>query len=199
MSENIQKNVETKIKISEETLKIIFTDVEECYKSDIKEAIRGKKCWRHTGMTFETTSKATVAIGGVLSFSSGYFGSNILSFISGSVSVISLALLQFGTFSFKQGKKQANDLNILLKKLDLDTMPILEDEPDTLTNGNERNVVDKGVYNTDVDALNSVSDIVSTELPNTHVDIDLDNPFRKSKPKIKNIIIIDDTKNIKTQ
>lgn len=188
--------------------KVIFTDVEECYKSDIKETIRGKKCWRHTGMTFETMSKATVAIGGVLSFSSGYFNSNILSFISGSVSVVSLALLQFATFSFKQGKKQANDLNILLKKLDLDTMPVFEDEPESLANGNERKAVDKGLLNTDEDRPSIGSDVVTdtvtnaitnalpTENQTNYSDIDLDEPFRKSKPKIKNIIITDDEKNI---
>jgi len=204
MTENIKKNLETLIKVSEETRKIIFADVEECYKSDIKEAIQGKKCWRHTGLTFETVSKITVAVGGVLSFSSGYFNSNILSFVSGSVSVVSLALLQFGSFSFKQGKKQANDLNILLQKLNLDTMPIMEDEPDALTNGNERKATDKGILNANnIDALNSVSDITPIDLDNAHsdtklatsldidLDIDLDSPFRKSKPKIKNIIILD--------
>lgn len=192
MSENIKKNVETRIKVSEETRKIIFADVEECYKSDIKEAIRGKKCWRHTGITFETVSKITVAIGGVLSFSSGYFNSNILSFASGSVSVISLALLQFGTFSFKQGKKQANDLNILLKKLDLDTMPVMEDEADTLSNGNERKAIDKGICNVnDVDNLNSISDTAPIEMRNNQLDVTLDVPFRKLRPKLKNIIAVD--------
>ena len=210
MSENTKKNIETRIKVSEETLRTIFADVEECYKSDIKEAIQGKKCWRHTGLTFETISKVTVAIGGVLSFSSGYFNSNILSFVSGSVSVVSLALLQFGTFSFKQGKKQANDLNILLQKLDLDTMPVMDDEPDALTNGNERKAIDKGIPTIyDIDTLNVVSDDADTKLQNphsnthldtntdsdNHLDIELDNSFRKSKPKIKNIIILDDTKN----
>jgi hypothetical protein len=165
MSDNIKKNIETRINVSEETRKIIFTDVEECYKSDIKEAIKGKKCWRHTGIAFETMSKVTVAIGGVLSFSSGYFGSNVLSFISGSVSMISLALLQFGTFSFKQGKKQSNDLNILLKKLDLDTMPVMEDEPDALSNGNERKATDKGVPDVNnTYTLSSLCENVSTDL-----------------------------------
>lgn len=108
-------------------------------------------------------SKVTVAIGGVLSFSSGYFGSNVLSFISGSVSMISLALLQFGTFSFKQGKKQSNSLNIILKKLDLDTMPVMGDEEDSLSNGNERKAIDKGIPTiNNNETLNSVCDSLDT-------------------------------------
>jgi hypothetical protein len=221
MSANFKKNPETKIKVSEETRKIIFEDVEECYKSDIREAIQGKKCWRHTGLTFETISKITVAIGGVLSFSSGYFGSDVLSFISGSVSVVSLALLQFGTFSFKQGKKQANDLNILLKKLDLDTMPVMEDEPDALAIGNERKVVDKGIHNTDGDITpdtvpDTVHELQENTVPNVasetglditldsvpshvqtgHLDEEIISPFTKSKIKNKKITIIEDSKPI---
>lgn len=40
MSDNTNKEI--KINISDETRKIIFTNIEECYKSDIKEAIQGK-------------------------------------------------------------------------------------------------------------------------------------------------------------
>ena len=91
---------EHKIIVSDNVRKEIFEYIEQNYKDDIQEIIYGKKCWRRTGMSFETMSKITIAIGGVLSFSSGYFGSDVLSFISGSVSVISLALLQFSSFSF---------------------------------------------------------------------------------------------------
>lgn len=197
MTENT-KNSETRIKVSDEVRKEIFKQIEECYKSDVEEMIGGKKCWRRMGLTFETMSKITVAIGGVLSFSSGYFGSNILSFISGSVSVMSLSLLQFGSFGFKQGKKQANDLNILLKKLDLETVPVLEDEPDGLINGNERKVTDKG-FNIVVDenTRNSLSNYPTTGHSKNYLDNDLDNSFRKSKAKINNIIVTNEKENIK--
>jgi hypothetical protein len=134
-------------KVSEETKKEIFNDVEESYKKDIREMIFGKTCWRRTGISFETLSKVTVAIGGVLSFSSGYFDSKVLSFISGSVSVISLALLQFGSFSFMQSKKRASDLNILLKKLDIDTIPIIDDIPDCSNVSHNKTLEHKSVVN----------------------------------------------------
>ena len=197
MTENT-KNSETRIKVSDEVRKEIFKQIEECYKSDVEEMIGGKKCWRRMGLTFETMSKITVAIGGVLSFSSGYFGSNILSFISGSVSVMSLSLLQFGSFGFKQGKKQANDLNILLKKLDLETVPVLEDEPDGLINGNERKATDKGFsIMVDENTRNSLSNFSATGHSKNHLDTDLDNSFRKLKPKINNIIVTNEKENVK--
>lgn len=155
MHNNIQNALENKknvpqhtIKVSEEIKKEIFTNVENSYKIDINEMINGKTCWRRTALTFETLSKITVAVGGVLSFSSGYFGSSILSFISGSVSVISLSLLQFGTFGFKQSKKKAHDLNILLKKLDLDTIPVIDDEQGVLSSDNNKSINNsKGIIN----------------------------------------------------
>jgi len=206
MTENT-KDSETKIKVSEEVRKEIFLKIEDCYRSDVSEMIGGKKCWRRIGITFETMSKITVAVGGVLSFSSGYFGSSILSFISGSVSVTSLALLQFGTFGFKQGNKQASDLNILLNKLDLETIPVLEDEPDALINGNETKADDKRKslkFSLAKKSGDNQPDLMLTEnLPvqldnyaNEQFEIEMVTPSRKPKAKINNIIVTDDTENI---
>jgi len=83
-----------------------------------------------------------VAVGGVLSFSSGYFNSPLLSFISGSVSTISLACLQFSSFSYIQNKKQSEQLNVLLKTLDLDIVPVqllFDDGSNTTANNNNNN------------------------------------------------------------
>jgi hypothetical protein len=188
------KNSDTRIKVSDEVRKEIFKQVEDCYKSDVEEMIGEKKCWRRIGLTFETMSKVTVAVGGVLSFSSGYFGSNILSFISGSVSVLSLSLLQFGSFGFKQGKKQASDLNVLLRKLDLETVPVLENEPDGLINGNERKAIDKG-FNIVLDEsmVHPVSDSRNLFHIKSPLNNILDNTFRKTKPKINNITVTNET------
>ena len=199
MTENLKKS-ETKIKVSDEVRKEISNQIEECYKSDISEMIGSKKCWRRMGLSFETLSKITVAVGGVLSFSSGYFNSTILSFVSGSVSVMSLSLLQFGSFGFKQSKKQANDLNILLKKLDLETFPVLEDDPDSLINGNEKKTVDKVVDNAinvvvEDNNINCLKKRESHDLINKLTD-DLDMRFVKSNPKVNNIIVTNEKETI---
>lgn len=130
---------QTQITISNETKRYIFNDlVEDAYKRDVRETINNKRYWNITAITFETISKITVAIGGIMSFSSGYFHSNLLSFASGSVSVISLALLQFSVFSYAQYKKRSADLNILLEKIDLQPMPSLTSSIIDLGAGNER-------------------------------------------------------------
>jgi hypothetical protein len=138
-----QVKIEDKKEISEATkIYIIEKLIEPSYKNDINSMIKGKTCWRKTGMTFETMSKLMVAVGGVLSFSSGYFNSPLLSFISGSVSTISLACLQFSSFSYIQNKKQSEQLNVLLKTLDLDIVPVqllFDDGSNTTANNNNNN------------------------------------------------------------
>jgi hypothetical protein len=195
MQNNTKKNSTTSqiIKVSDETKKEILNDVENNYKNDVREMIFGKTCWRRTGITFETLSKVTIAIGGVLSFSSGYFNSNILSFVSGSVSVISLALLQFGTFGFSQSKRRANDLNILLKKLELDTVPVFEHDIETYTNGNKKT---ERKVNLNLELNNSNSEQYFENKHNNNEDNKKSNSiFFKTIENQKNIEII----NIDTQ
>lgn len=107
-------------------IKIINEIIEPFYIHDISSKIRAKKCWKRTGQIFETSSKLLVAIGGIISFSSGYFQDPLLSFFAGAISTLSLATLQFSSFAYSENKKQGQELNILLKKLDLDTVPIVE-------------------------------------------------------------------------
>ena len=114
-------------------LQIVKELVEPMYINDIKTMIKGKKCWRLTGQVFETMSKSLVAIGGILSFSSGYYNYPTLGFIAGSISTVSLAMLQFSSFSYSENKKQSSELNIILEKLDIDTIPQLDRQTDMAT------------------------------------------------------------------
>lgn len=114
-------------KISEETKVYIVKElIEKSYKEDVRDMLKGKKCWRISGQTFETLSKVLVAIGSVVSFAAGVYNETTLSFISGAISTFSLATLQFASFSYKENKKQSNELNNLLKSLKLETIPIIE-------------------------------------------------------------------------
>jgi hypothetical protein len=117
-------NEKDKIEISPET-KIYIIDklVEPYYKDMVKATIDGKQCWRTLGIGLETSSKVMIALGGIFSFSAGYYHDDTLSFVAGSISCMSLALLQIASFSYKENKKQGDELNILLKKLNLDTVP----------------------------------------------------------------------------
>lgn len=113
-------------------IKIVHDLIEPFYLEDIKSMIRGKKYWKSSGQIFETVSKVLVAIGGIMSFSSGYFNDPILSFLAGSISTLSLATLQFSSFAYIENKKQGQDLNVLLKKLNLDVIPVLERRTDSV-------------------------------------------------------------------
>lgn len=112
-------------------IEIVHDLIEPFYLDDIKSMIRGKKCWKLSGQIFETISKILVATGGIISFSSGYFNDPLLGFLAGTISTMSLATLQFSSFCYIENKKQGQELNILLKKLDLDAIPILERRGDS--------------------------------------------------------------------
>jgi len=127
-----------KIEISDVTRENIVNKLIEPYYMDmIKTTIGGKKLWRTLGISLETSSKLMVALGGIFSFSAGFYHDETLSFVSGSISCMSLALLQIASFSYKENKKQGEELNILLKKLNLDTIPSMvrsEDQTTVISN-----------------------------------------------------------------
>jgi hypothetical protein len=112
----------------------------------IKTTISGKKMWRTIGISFETASKVMVALGGIFSFSAGVYRSETLSFVSGSISCMSLALLQIASFSYKENKKQGDELNILLKKLKLDTIPSMPRSEDQSTMSQARESAFRSTY-----------------------------------------------------
>jgi hypothetical protein len=123
-----------KIEISNLTREtIVNTLVEPYYKDMVKTTIEGKKLWRILGISLETSSKIMVAMGGIFSFSAGFYHDDTLSFVAGSISCMSLALLQIASFSYKENKKQGDELNIILKKLNLDTIPAMARSEDQTT------------------------------------------------------------------
>lgn len=116
---------EEKRKVSDELkIKIIQNLIEPSYYSDVVETLHGRKCWRLSGHTFESMSKIILAVSGVLSFAAGVYDDKILSFVAGTLSTVSLATFQFSLYAFKQHKKNTLELNMLLNKLDIDTIPV---------------------------------------------------------------------------
>jgi hypothetical protein len=142
-----EKDKIDKIEISNATREFIVDKlVEPYYKNMIKTTISGKKMWRTIGISFETASKVMVALGGIFSFSAGVYRSETLSFVSGSISCMSLALLQIASFSYKENKKQGDELNILLKKLKLDTIPSMPRSEDQSTMSQARESAFRSTY-----------------------------------------------------
>lgn len=100
--------------------------IEPSYYGDVNETIKGRKCWRVSGHVFESMSKILLAASGVISFAAGVYDDKIMSFIAGTLSTISLATFQFSLYSFKQHKKNSMELNLLLEKINIETVPIFE-------------------------------------------------------------------------
>ena len=109
-------------------LQILREVVEPSYMADIRSIMASKTCCKRSGQGLEAASKIMVAIGSIISFSAGFYDEPMLSFVAGAVSTMSLAMLQIASFNYMEYKKQSGELNILLDKLELDTVPILERE-----------------------------------------------------------------------
>lgn len=138
--------------------KIIIEYIEPFYINEVKNNIQEKSCWKRTGHVFQTLSKILVASGGILSFSSGYYDYPLLSFISGSISTISLAFLQLSAYSYAEHKKQGQELNTILEKLKIDTLPVLERESNNMM---QRVDID---YENNVNDLNNENRLLREEL-----------------------------------
>ena len=108
-------------KISTKVKEEILTElVEPCYKTDIKELINERKFWRKTGNYFESASKVFIGASSIVSFASGIYNYQLLSFFSG---VLSLVCMQFSSYSYNESKERTSKLNKLLDKLKIETVP----------------------------------------------------------------------------
>ena len=112
-----------KYNISNEIKQDILSNlIEPNLKSDITTNIKLKKNFKKIGLTFETLSKLFVGISSVLSFSTGIYDSGILSFLAGTSSVVSLVLLQYSSYAYRESKKNSVEINNLLSKLNIETI-----------------------------------------------------------------------------
>jgi hypothetical protein len=101
---------------------IIVSIVEPSYKTDIKRNFRLKKLFKNMGLTFEILSKLFVGITSIISFASGIYRIEVLSFLAGTTSVVSLVLLQYSSYSYRESKKITAEINDIFKKLNMDTI-----------------------------------------------------------------------------
>ena len=97
------------------------------YRELITNTLKAKTFYKHTGMALETSSKIFVAIGSILSFSTGYYDDDnkVLSVCSGSIGCLSLGLMQVAAFSYKEHLRLSKELNAILHKLRIETLPIM--------------------------------------------------------------------------
>ena len=136
------------LEISDELKRdILINLIEPNYKSDISSSLKLKKKFKLVGLTLESLSKLFLGISSVTSFASGIYKYQLLSFFAGTSSVISLVLLQYSSFSYRESKKITNEINNTLKKLNI-SQGIPDDdnsisEPMSPTNGPRISVIKK--------------------------------------------------------
>ena len=100
--------------------------IEPYYKKLIIEILDARSVYKKVGMIFETTSKLCIALSSILSFSTGYSEDNTQYFAatSGSIGCLSLGLMQIASYAYKEQVRQSKELNSILKKLRLETIPV---------------------------------------------------------------------------
>ena len=75
------------------------------YIEEINYSTKHRSMWKKRAMRFETCSKLFIGVGSITSFASGVYGYQTLSFVSGAISTLSIVLLQYANFSYKESKK----------------------------------------------------------------------------------------------
>ena len=98
---------------------ILVNLVEPQYKSEIIRNLKLRKRFKTSGLCFETFSKFFVGLSSVMSFASGIYKYEIMTFLAGTTSVVSLVMLQYAGFSYRESKKLGIELNEVLKKLNI--------------------------------------------------------------------------------
>ena len=100
--------------------------VESTIKEEIESFIKSRIRWRTIGMCMETMSKLLLGTTSIVAFATSIYPcNNYLSFIAGSVSTMSLVTLQFANYSFRESKLSTDNLNILLSKINSNSIPDL--------------------------------------------------------------------------
>lgn len=68
----------------------------------VESLVKNKTIWQKVSIVTETLSQICSSIATVLSFSSGIYNYTILSFLAGTINIISLLLLLFSNYSDKK-------------------------------------------------------------------------------------------------
>ena len=115
----------TTLQISDTLKQDILTNIiEPEYKEDIATNLLLKKKYSSMGLTFETLSKIFIGVSSITSFSSGIYRYQVLAFLAGASSVMSLMFLQFSSYSFRESKLITDEINLILSKLNLPSITV---------------------------------------------------------------------------
>ncbi len=117
------QDLKNKLKKDDWRKEIVNSIIKPNYVTEIKDFMSNRIKWKKRGRSFETGSKIFIGIGSIVSFSAGVYGSKELSFIAGTISVVSMVLLQYATFAYRESGKSTQDLNVLLDNIGIKKLP----------------------------------------------------------------------------
>ena len=100
--------------------------------NDVKSMLRGRTVWRRTSTITETMGRACAAISTIIAFASASDIANdetsrILGFVAGSVGTAGLVLASFANFSRTQATERTDAANLVLKAIDVEAVPDVND------------------------------------------------------------------------
>ena len=93
------------------------------YMEEVNTYIHCRTRWHTVGILTETVSKLMICASTILSFASNNCSDLKLNFYAGSLSTVSMCCFQFAQFSFRESKKATENLNKILHKLHMESVP----------------------------------------------------------------------------
>ena len=106
--------------------------IEISYYDDVKKGLHYRYKWKKIGDITEAIAKIVSGLSVVFAFASGFFNISYLSFIAGCLGTLSLVLLQFSSYAFKESSERTRQINKILSKLGISSLvDIIEKKEDT--------------------------------------------------------------------
>ena len=103
--------------------------IDKTYEKEINDNLNSWVCCRRAGHILEGVAQVFSVSATIMAFASGFYDNKMLSFISGCLGSMALAVQKTSAFTLKESKERTIALNILLKKINIDTLPeIVEEE-----------------------------------------------------------------------
>lgn len=139
--------------------------IQKTFYDDLKYNIRSKSRWKFISDICEAISNILAGIAAILAFAAGVFDYSLLSFIAGCCGTSSMVFLHFSTYAMRESRERTHQVNKILSKLGLDTIP------DISINSTEPQN-DESLATT-----NNIKIDTNNQLPyNIHTNIGIDDP-----------------------
>ena len=94
------------------------------FESNVGRLLQSKDKWNRVSQWTESIGQMIAASGVLLSFASGFFDIRYLSFVSGSINVLAIALLRYSKYAEHEMVERTETLNQLLEHLSVKPAPM---------------------------------------------------------------------------